>query len=42
VALLRDAGPDRHRLELAAHNDEILAELGYTAQIDNLRERRII
>jgi crotonobetainyl-CoA:carnitine CoA-transferase CaiB-like acyl-CoA transferase len=29
--------------ELGAHNDEVLAELGYTpAQIDNLRERKII
>jgi crotonobetainyl-CoA:carnitine CoA-transferase CaiB-like acyl-CoA transferase len=29
--------------ELGAHNDEILAELGYTpAQIDDLRERKII
>jgi crotonobetainyl-CoA:carnitine CoA-transferase CaiB-like acyl-CoA transferase len=29
--------------ELGAHNDEILARLGYTrAQIDDLRERKII
>jgi crotonobetainyl-CoA:carnitine CoA-transferase CaiB-like acyl-CoA transferase len=29
--------------ELGAHNDEILAELGYTpAQIEDLRERKII
>ena len=29
--------------ELGAHNDEILAELGYTsAQIDDLRQRKVV